>query len=96
MEDKVQVRVRVRVRIKKVAQASASSLPGGLFQRQIVLQAAPSSGQPQPTSRLGRINAGTQAMPGVFSTLLSTSSTLALRCCGSPEMDTLPPWLGLG
>ena len=34
-----------------VAQASASWLSGGLFQRLIVLQAAPSFGQPRPISR---------------------------------------------
>ena len=38
----------------KVAQASASWLSGGLYQRLIVLQAAPSFGQPRPTRRLGR------------------------------------------
>ena len=48
----------------KVAQASASWLTGGFFQRQIVPQAAPSSGQPRPISRLGRV--GTQATPGVL------------------------------
>ena len=38
----------------KVAQASASWLSGGLYQRLIVLQAAPSFGQPRPARRLGR------------------------------------------
>eukprot|EP00964_Phaeocystis_antarctica_P017049 scaffold9393_cov66-Phaeocystis_antarctica.AAC.2 len=37
-----------------VAQTSASWLSGGLLQRQIVLQAAPSFGRPQPLSRLDR------------------------------------------
>ena len=38
----------------KPAQASASWLSGGDLQRQIVLQAAPSFGQPRPISCLGR------------------------------------------
>eukprot|EP00964_Phaeocystis_antarctica_P127711 scaffold91415_cov31-Phaeocystis_antarctica.AAC.1 len=35
-----------------------SWLSGGVLQRQLMPQAAPSSGQPRPISRLGRINAG--------------------------------------
>ena len=38
----------------EVAQTSASWLSGGFSQRQIMPQAAPSSGQPRPISRLGR------------------------------------------
>ena len=38
----------------KVAQASASWLFGGCFQRQAMPQAAPGFGQPRPMSRLGR------------------------------------------
>ena len=41
-----------------MAQTSANWLSGGLFQRQIVLQAAPSFGQPRPSSRLGRAGRG--------------------------------------
>ena len=41
----------------KLAQPSASWRSGGSSQRQIVLQAAWSFGQPQSISRLGRINA---------------------------------------
>eukprot|EP00964_Phaeocystis_antarctica_P137958 scaffold102577_cov32-Phaeocystis_antarctica.AAC.1 len=41
----------------KVAQPSASWRSGGLSQHQIVLRAAPSSGQPQLISRLGCIHA---------------------------------------
>ena len=37
---------------KKLAHTSASWLSGGLFQRLILLQAAPSLGQPRPNSRL--------------------------------------------
>ena len=50
----------------KGGQTSASWLSGGLSQRQIVRQAAPSFGQPRPISRLGR--AGTQATLGVLAT----------------------------
>eukprot|EP00964_Phaeocystis_antarctica_P121362 scaffold85027_cov69-Phaeocystis_antarctica.AAC.3 len=39
---------------KDKAQTSASWLSGGLFRRQSTPQAAPSFGQPRPTSRLGR------------------------------------------
>ena len=42
----------------KAAQTSASWLSGGLSQHQVVLQAAPSFGQPRLISRLGRISAG--------------------------------------
>eukprot|EP00964_Phaeocystis_antarctica_P021830 scaffold12121_cov57-Phaeocystis_antarctica.AAC.4 len=38
----------------KVAQTAASWRPGGLCQHQVVLQAAPTFGQPRPISRLGR------------------------------------------
>tara|TARA_B100000795_G_C22558473_1_gene345350 strand:+ start:73 stop:339 length:267 start_codon:yes stop_codon:yes gene_type:complete len=38
----------------KVAQALASGLFGGCFQRQIMPQAAPSFAQPRPISRVGR------------------------------------------
>eukprot|EP00964_Phaeocystis_antarctica_P042077 scaffold24096_cov64-Phaeocystis_antarctica.AAC.1 len=38
----------------KVAQASASWLSEGCFQRQAMPQAAPGFGQPRPMSRLGR------------------------------------------
>ena len=40
------------------AQASASWLAGGCFQRQVVPQAAPSFGQPRPISRVGRADIG--------------------------------------
>ena len=72
-----------------MAQLSASWLSGGLFQRQIVLQAARSFGAPRPISRSGRMNAGTQATPALVSTwraTLTLTLTLTLTmfhmaCC---------------
>ena len=46
-----------------VARTSVSWLSGGLDQRLIVLQAAPSFGQPRPISRLGRTTAGRPYRP---------------------------------
>ena len=43
---------------KKLAHTSASWLSGGLSQRQIMLQAAPSLGQPRPISRLVPVGIG--------------------------------------
>ena len=52
-----------------VAQASASWLSGGLFQRQIVLQAAPSSRLPRASASLGQSAAGSALASGpVFDT----------------------------
>jgi len=50
------------------AGTAASWLSGGLFQRQVVLQAAPCCDQPRAISRFGRITAGTQATAALPST----------------------------
>ena len=65
----------------KRAQPSASWLSQGLLRRQITPQAAPSSGQPRPTSRLGR--AGRPYGPCSRQRRIPSSST-------SPSQDKVP------